>query len=60
MDALHWGVQFDSVIEEWDIKVSRVKAIIVSSNREEVYDSLIARSYTIVPCLGHTIQVSVL
>ncbi|CAH1406444.1 unnamed protein product [Nezara viridula] len=56
MDALHWGVQFDSVIEEWDIKVSRVKAIIVSSNRDEVYDSLIARSYTIVPCLGHTIQ----
>lgn len=56
MDALHWGSQFDAMVEEWDVKTLKVKAVIVSSDREEVYDSLIARQYLVIPCLGHTLQ----
>ncbi|KAL1122066.1 hypothetical protein AAG570_003472 [Ranatra chinensis] len=58
VDALHWGSQFDAMILEWNIKLSKVKAIIVASDREDVYDSLIARSFIVIPCLSHTLQIA--
>ncbi|XP_014241140.1 zinc finger BED domain-containing protein 1-like isoform X2 [Cimex lectularius] len=57
VDTLHWGAQFDAIMDEFNIKVDKVKAIVVASDRDDTIDSLVARGYTIIPCFSYTLQV---
>uniref|UniRef100_A0A0A9WWE7 Zinc finger BED domain-containing protein 1 n=3 Tax=Lygus hesperus TaxID=30085 RepID=A0A0A9WWE7_LYGHE len=57
VDALHWGAQFDSIMEEFQVKLDKVKAIIMASERDDVADSLAARGFIVIPCFSHTLQV---
>ncbi|CAA9998683.1 unnamed protein product [Nesidiocoris tenuis] len=57
VDVQHWGAQFDSTMEEFQVKLDKIKGIVVASERDDVRDSLIARGFTVLPCFSHTLQV---
>ncbi|KAK9508718.1 hypothetical protein O3M35_006210 [Rhynocoris fuscipes] len=56
VDALHWGAQFDVIIEEYQIKLEKITAVVVASDRADVYDSLVAKGLTILPCFSFAMQ----
>lgn len=58
MDVLHWGAQFDVILEEFHIKLEKVTAVVVASDRADVYDSLVAKGLTILPCFSFAMQVN--
>jgi len=52
----HWGSTIDSLLFEWDLKVERITAAVVSSSRTDLVAALTNRGLTVVPCLLHTLQ----
>jgi len=52
----HWGSTIDSLLLEWDLKVERITAAVVSSSRTDLVAALTNRGLTVVPCLLHTLQ----
>lgn len=56
VDVLHWGAQFDVILEEFHIKIEKVTAVVVASDRADVYDSLVAKGLTILPCFSFAMQ----
>ncbi|XP_014270596.1 E3 SUMO-protein ligase ZBED1 [Halyomorpha halys] len=56
IDGEQWGNQFDLLMEEYKIQGEKVRAIIVASNRDDVYNALLSRGYTIIPCFSHLLQ----
>lgn len=53
----HWGNTIDSLLLEWDLKVERITAAVVSTLRTELLVALTNRGLTVVPCLLHTLKV---
>ncbi|XP_072756638.1 E3 SUMO-protein ligase ZBED1 [Anoplolepis gracilipes] len=53
----HWGSTIDSLLLEWDLKVEKITAVVVSTSRTELLMALSNRGLTLVPCLLHTLQV---
>lgn len=53
----HWTSTIDSLLLEWDIKVERITAAVVSTSRTDLIAALTNRGVTVVPCLLHTLQV---
>lgn len=53
----HWGSTIDSLLLEWDLKVEKITAVVVSTSRTELLMALNNRGLTLVPCLLHTLQV---
>lgn len=53
----HWGNIIDSLLLEWDLKVERITAAVVSTSRTELLVALTNRGLTVVPCLLHTLHV---
>ncbi|XP_020286493.1 zinc finger BED domain-containing protein 1-like isoform X2 [Pseudomyrmex gracilis] len=56
-DRTQWENTLDSLLLEWDIKVDRITAVVVSTSREELLMALSNRNLPVVPCLLHTLQV---
>lgn len=56
-DRTQWENTLDSLLLEWDIKVDRITAVVVSTSREELLMALNNRNLPVVPCLLHTLQV---
>lgn len=56
-DENHWERIIDSLLKEWDIKIERITAVVVSTSRSELLVALTNRGLTLVPCLLHTLQV---
>lgn len=59
VDFDHWGVQFDLMVDEYKLQPDKVRAIVIASDRDEVYQSLEMRGYTLIPCFSHLLQVSI-
>ncbi|XP_077276766.1 E3 SUMO-protein ligase ZBED1 isoform X1 [Temnothorax americanus] len=53
----HWGTTVDSLLLEWDLKVERITAVVVSTSRTDLLQALTNRGLTVIPCLLHTLQV---
>ncbi|XP_067011114.1 E3 SUMO-protein ligase ZBED1 [Anabrus simplex] len=56
MDSLQWGVIFDNLFSEWEIKAENVTAVVTASTRQEVLVALTEKGFTLVPCLVHSLQ----
>lgn len=56
-EETHWARTIDSLLLEWDIKVERITAAVVSTSRTDLLTALANRDLTVVPCLLHTLQV---
>lgn len=56
-DENNWDRIIDSLLKEWDIKIERITAVVVSTSRAELLAALNNRGLTLVPCLLHTLQV---
>lgn len=52
-----WGSTIDSLLLEWDLKVEKITAVVISTSRTELLMALSNRGLTLVPCLLHTLQV---
>lgn len=52
-----WGIIIDTLLSEWDIKIERITAAVVSTSRMELITALTNRGVTPVPCFLHTLQV---
>jgi len=55
-EETHWDNMIDSLVFQWDIKVEKITAAVVSSSRPELIMALTNRGWTLVPCLLHTLQ----
>lgn len=56
-EEVQWGNTIDSLLCEWDIKIERITAVVVSTSRVELLNALRNRNVTIVPCLLYSLQV---
>lgn len=56
-DESQWGSAIDLLFCEWEIKIDRVTAVVVSTSRVELLNALKTRNVTIVPCLLYSLQV---
>ncbi|XP_012528947.1 zinc finger BED domain-containing protein 1 [Monomorium pharaonis] len=52
-----WGSVIDSLLLDWDLKVERITAAVVSISRADLITALNNRGLTVVPCLLYTLQV---
>jgi hypothetical protein len=55
-EETHWNNMIDTLVLEWDIKVEKITAAVVSSSRPELIIALTNRGLILVPCLLHTLQ----
>ncbi|XP_025987689.1 E3 SUMO-protein ligase ZBED1 isoform X2 [Solenopsis invicta] len=56
-EEAQWGTIIDSLLLDWDLKVDRITAAVVSTSRTELIVALTNRGLTVVPCLLYTLQV---
>ncbi|XP_011149169.1 zinc finger BED domain-containing protein 1 isoform X2 [Harpegnathos saltator] len=56
-DESQWGNAIDILLYEWQIKIERITAVVVSTSRIELLNALRNRNVTIVPCLLYSLQV---
>ncbi|XP_032666252.1 zinc finger BED domain-containing protein 1 isoform X2 [Odontomachus brunneus] len=56
-DETQWGNVIDMLLYEWQIKIERVTAVVVSTSRLELLNALKSRNVIIVPCLLYSLQV---
>jgi len=56
-EECNWANTIDSLLYEWNLKIERVTAAVVSTSRTELLTTLTNRNLTVVPCLLHTLQV---
>lgn len=52
----YWSQIIDNLLDEWSIKTEKVKAVIYSTNKEEIITVLSLKGFTLIPCLVHTLQ----
>ncbi|XP_018403696.1 PREDICTED: zinc finger BED domain-containing protein 1 [Cyphomyrmex costatus] len=55
-DESHWGLVIESLLLEWDLKIEKITAAVVSTSRTNLLTALTNRGLTVVPCLLHTLQ----
>lgn len=53
----HWSSTIHSLLLEWDLKVEKITAVVVSTTRAELLMALNNCGLILVPCLLHTLQV---
>ena len=58
MDVSKWNIMLDNLFKEWEIKVENTTAVVVATNRYEVLKALSDKGLILVPCLLHSLQVS--
>lgn len=51
---------FDNLLNDWNIKYNKVKAIIVATEQELLLTALKFRGFVLIPCLIYTLQVNIL
>lgn len=56
-EETQWGNVIDVLLYDWQIKIERVTAVVVSTSRIELLNALKSRNVTIVPCLLYSLQV---
>lgn len=56
-DEAQWGNVIDMLLYEWQIRLDRITAVVLSTSRIELLNALRSRDVTIVPCLLHSLQV---
>ncbi|KYM84659.1 PREDICTED: zinc finger BED domain-containing protein 1-like [Atta cephalotes] len=52
----HWGTVVESLLREWELKVEKITAVVVSTSKTNLLTALTNRGFTVVPCLLHTLQ----
>ena len=56
-DEPQWGSIIDGIFNDWDINVKNITAIVTSTTRAELLNSLASRGLCVIPCLLHSLQV---
>ncbi|KAL0125543.1 hypothetical protein PUN28_004570 [Cardiocondyla obscurior] len=56
-EEFQWTSVIESLLFEWDIKIERITAVVVSTSRAELFQALTNRGLTVIPCLLYTLQV---
>uniref|UniRef100_A0A1B6E804 HAT C-terminal dimerisation domain-containing protein n=1 Tax=Clastoptera arizonana TaxID=38151 RepID=A0A1B6E804_9HEMI len=58
-DSSYWTQQIDSLFDEWNLKVDKIKAVVVAMNmnqRSEIITALSLKGLVLIPCLVYTLQ----
>jgi hypothetical protein len=56
-DEIQWGSTIDSIFSDWYIKIEKITAVVVSTNRIELINAFFSRGLSVIPCLLHSLQV---
>ncbi|XP_058793121.1 E3 SUMO-protein ligase ZBED1-like [Phymastichus coffea] len=56
-NEVQWGNTIDTLFNDWCIKLEKITAVIVSTNRTDFINALICRGLTVISCLLHSLQI---
>lgn len=52
-----WGIILDTVLNDWCVKIEKITAVVLATNRSEFVNAVLSRGLSVVPCLLHSLQV---
>ncbi|XP_054290124.1 E3 SUMO-protein ligase ZBED1-like isoform X2 [Macrosteles quadrilineatus] len=55
-DIDFWNLIVDNMLEEWNVKEEKVRAVVCNGSRSQITDTFTAKGFTVLPCLMSTLQ----
>lgn len=57
VEPSYWNITFNHLLEEWGLRVEKIKAVVCGSCRGEIVEAIMQRGLIVIPCLVQTLQV---